>query len=352
VVCPAARQPIFQTASRLLAPNPRCVTLFAVKDILDKAPSLAALIVGDVCLDRWCRYDPQLAEPSRETGIPRTAVTSTEVTPGAAGTVANNMAALGVGRVSVLGVIGRDGHGYELCNALGQRGIENDLLVESAEVQTFTYTKLINQQTGREDQPRIDFVNHAALPQPAVRMLLDRLQSVFDLFDIVMVCDQAESGCGGVINVAVRTLIQELAPVYPDKVILVDSRTHIADFRGVIAKPNHIEAGSASRELFGRVDYPALCEHMRSPLLIVTHGGEGVLLVNHKGEQWVRTRPVENPVDICGAGDSFAAGFTVAYAATRDAARAAEFGNQVASITIMKPGTGTASPEELLAVQA
>jgi sugar/nucleoside kinase (ribokinase family) len=59
---------------------------------------------------------------------------------------------------------------------------------------------------------------------------------------------------------------------------------------------------------------------------------------------------VEHPVDICGAGDSFAAGFTVAYAATRDAARAAGFGNRVASITIMKPGTGTASPVELLAV--
>ena len=36
-----------------------------------------------------------LADPSRETGIPRIAVVSTEVTPGAAGTVANNVAALG-----------------------------------------------------------------------------------------------------------------------------------------------------------------------------------------------------------------------------------------------------------------
>ena len=44
----------------------------------------------------------------------------------------------------------------------------------------------------------------------------------------------------------------------PDATVLVDSRTHIADFRGVIAKPNHIEAGHASRELFGRVDYAAL----------------------------------------------------------------------------------------------
>jgi len=327
-----------------------------MKDILDKAPGLAALIVGDVCLDRWCRYDPLLGEPSRETGIPRTAVTSAEVTPGAAGTVANNLAALGVGRVSVLGVIGQDGHGFELRRALQLRGIEGDLLVESAEVQTFTYTKLINHSTGKEDQPRIDFVNQSKLPGSAVRLVLDRLQGVFDQFDIVMVCDQAESGCGGVVNEAVRALIQELAPVYPDKVVMVDSRAHIADFRNVIAKPNHIEAQRALREVLGEsVDqfaYGALREHMQSPLLLVTHGGEGVLLVTEKGERWVPTIPVENPVDICGAGDSFAAGFTVAYAATRDAARAAGFGNRVASITIMKPGTGTASPAELLAVRS
>ena len=320
-----------------------------MKDILDKAPRLSALVVGDVCLDRWCRYDPQLGEPSRETGIPRTGVTSTEVTPGAAGTVANNLASLGVGRVAVLGVIGQDGHGFELRRALEQRKIDAGLLIDSPGVQTFTYTKLINSRSGQEDQPRIDFINSTALPAPAVRLLLDRLQGVFDQFDIVIVCDQAEGGCGGVVNEAVRNLIQELAPVYPDKAVLADSRTHIADFRGVIAKPNHIEAGQASRDLFGRVDYAALREHMQSPLLLVTHGGEGVLLVTPGGENWVRTRPVENPVDICGAGDSFAAGFTVAYAATRDAVQAARFGNRVASITIMKPGTGTASPAELLA---
>jgi rfaE bifunctional protein kinase chain/domain len=320
-----------------------------VKDILARAPKLAALVVGDVCLDRWCHYDPQLGEPSRETGIPRTGVTSTQVTPGAAGTVANNLAALGVGRVSVLGVIGEDGHGFELRRALQQRGIEGDLLVESPDVQTFTYTKLINSRSGREDQPRIDFVNQATLPAPAVRLVLDRLQGVFDAFDILILCDQAEAGCGGVVNEAVRRLIEELAPVYPDKPILVDSRTRIADFRNVIAKPNHIEAAQASRDLFGHVDYGALRRHMQSPLLLITHGGEGVLLVTAQDEKWVRTIAVENPVDICGAGDSFAAGFTVAYAATRDAVRAAEFGNRVASVTIMKPGTGTASPAELLA---
>ena len=68
-------------------------------EILAALPHISALVVGDICLDRWCTYDPDTAEPSRETGIPRVGVVSTEITPGAGGTVANNLAALGVGRV-------------------------------------------------------------------------------------------------------------------------------------------------------------------------------------------------------------------------------------------------------------
>ncbi len=74
-----------------------------VPEILDAIRQLRVLVAGDICLDRWCRYDPALSEPSRETGIPRLAVVATEVTPGAAGTIANNVAALGAARVDVLG---------------------------------------------------------------------------------------------------------------------------------------------------------------------------------------------------------------------------------------------------------
>ena len=80
-------------------------------EILSRFRSLRTLVVGDICLDRWCAYDPDLAEPSRETGLPRVAVLSTETTAGAGGTVANNLSALGAGRVAVLGAIGKDGFG-------------------------------------------------------------------------------------------------------------------------------------------------------------------------------------------------------------------------------------------------
>jgi sugar/nucleoside kinase (ribokinase family) len=58
---------------------------------------------------------------------------------------------------------------------------------------------------------------------------------------------------------------------------------------------------------------------------------------------------VAQPVDICGAGDSFSAGAALALAAGASAEEAARFGNIVASITIMKKGSGTASAEEVVA---
>ncbi len=320
-----------------------------MKDILAAAPKLSALVVGDVCLDRWCTYDPATAEPSRETGIPRIGVVRSEVTPGAAGTVANNLAALGVGRVEVLGAIGDDGSGFELIRALNARGIGAGLLVRTPSIQTFTYTKVINCVTGEEDRPRLDFINTTPLAPVVERRILDALQTAVDAFDVILVSDQAETSQGGVVTPAVRELIADLAPNYPDKVWLADSRARAGLFRNVALKPNQQEAEAACTALFGRVDYAALRERTAAPFIMVTHGREGVLVVEAGGETWVRARSVEHPVDICGAGDSFSAGAALALAVTGSPVEAARFGNRVASVTIMKKGTGTASPEEVLA---
>lgn len=316
--------------------------------ILERVPNLSALIVGDICLDRWCHYDPALSEASRETGIPRTAVISTEVTPGGAGTIANNLAALRCGRVSLLGALGDDGHGFELMRSLNARGISTEYVYKSSNIPTFTYTKLINAQTGVEDLPRVDYVQPPPPPAEIQRHVLNTLQAVFDNFNIIFIADQAETGQGGLITDAVRNMVEELAQVYSDKIFIADSRTRVADFRRVIVKPNQQEAEEASMKLIGRIDYPEMRRKLRAPMLLVTHGAAGVSIYRPDCVQEIQTTPVENPVDICGAGDSFSAGFGLALAVTGDPARAAEFGNKVASITIMKVGTGTASPDEIL----
>src|ERR1700680_505595 len=98
----------------------------SIAEILAALPRLSALVAGDICLDRWCTYDPVTTEPSRETGIPRIGVVATTVTPGAGGTIASNLSTLGVGRVAVLGAIGDDGVGYELRQALESGGISTE----------------------------------------------------------------------------------------------------------------------------------------------------------------------------------------------------------------------------------
>jgi len=313
-------------------------------EILSQFPKLRALVVGDVCLDRWCTYDPALALPSSETGIPRIGVVATEVTPGAAGTIANNLAALQAGKVAVLGLIGEDGYGYELRQALQVRGIASDLLLAAPRMATFTYTKLLNAQTGEEDLPRVDFVNTQPLPDPLDWALVSMLERVAPDYDVILVSDQAETSAGGLVTARMREALARI----PNALVWVDSRMRAEHFRNVVVKPNRQEAEAACLRTFGKVDYAELRSHIHAPVLIVTQGGEGAQVITADRSTFVSTPAIAKPVDICGAGDSFSAGAALALRVTADPVEAARFGNRVASVTIMKKGTGTASPEELL----
>lgn len=314
-------------------------------ELLEKMSRLRVLIIGDLCLDQWCYYDPSLAVPSAETGIARIAVVRAEFTPGAAGTVANNLVSLGVGRVSLLSLIGDDGHGFELLRALGNRSIASDLLLRDKAVPTFTYTKLINEQTGVEDQPRTDFVFTGEIPADIEKLLCRRLRDAAPQFDLICVSDQAETQRGGVVTEAVRTVLAELAR--EGALVWVDSRRRIEQFRHAVLKMNEEEARDALRRL--RSDsQDDLRKQASAHAVVVTRGGNGVDIFREQGHQYVTTTRVPNPVDICGAGDSFTAGAACAWAGGASLEAAARLGHLVASVTIMKAGTGSASPDELL----
>ena len=319
-------------------------------EVLARARGASVLVIGDICLDRWCRYDPALAEASRETGIPRVAVTSIAVTPGAGGTVAANLAALGAGRVDVLGVVGRDGHASELHRALAAKGIESGLLIETREVRTFTYTKLINDTTGIEDLPRVDFVNSSPLSARVEQRLVDRFIDVRAEYDAVVVADQAETDQGGVVTPRLREAICERARGSARQVFVADSRRRVHRFRHVIATPNESEAASACMEAFGEVDYGRLHRAIGGPALVVSAGSSGAWLVDDSGTRLVEARAAGEPIDTCGAGDSLSAGLSLALVAGAEPGIALGFGIIVAGVTVTKPGTGTASPAEVLAV--
>jgi rfaE bifunctional protein kinase chain/domain len=320
-----------------------------VCEVLAEIPRLSVLVVGDVCLDRWCRYEPSFAEPSRETGLRRIAVVEVERTPGGGGTVASNLAALGAGKVAVLGAVGDDGHAAELREALLGRGIVTELIVDEGRL-TFCYTKLLNRSTGIEDLSRVDFVSERALPPEIERQVLERFQELAPRFDVVIVSDQMEQGAGGTVTAGLREVLAGFALAYPEKVVWGDSRVRAEDFRHVLMKLNEDEANQASSRIGRRGDYDGLRLHIGHEYMIVTSGAAGALVVTAAGEIAVPGRKVDNPLDLCGAGDSFNAGAAMAFRICGDLVQATRFGNLVASITITKQGTGTASASELLAV--
>ena len=70
-----------------------------LKALLDQFPQRRIAVLGDFFLDKYLEVDPELAEPSLETGRVAHQVVAIRRSPGAAGTVVNNLAALGAGQM-------------------------------------------------------------------------------------------------------------------------------------------------------------------------------------------------------------------------------------------------------------
>src|SRR3954471_13249139 len=112
--------------------------------ITEKYSKLRVGVVGDFCLDRYLEIDPGRQEVSIETGLPVHNVVNVRSQPGGAGTILNNLVALGIGDIYPVGFSGEDGEGFELRRALRERrGVHLDHFLMTPERRTFTYCKPI-----------------------------------------------------------------------------------------------------------------------------------------------------------------------------------------------------------------
>jgi rfaE bifunctional protein kinase chain/domain len=321
-----------------------------LEQILTRIPALRVGVLGDLFLDRYLEIDAALTEPSLETGLDAYQVARVRSQPGAAGTVINNLVALGVGRVEVIAVIGDDGEGYELRKALqAHRVVDTNGVFPWNGRRTPTYTKPMFHEDGRPPRElnRLDIKNRAPMPAGAEDRVLYLLDQTWPRIDALLVLDQVSEADCGVITTRVRKRLAELGET--EKFLLADSRERIGLFRAVAVKPNARECLAA---IGGKAIQPAVMELARRTArpVFCTSGEKGILLCDPAGREVtpVPAYPVHGPIDVVGAGDSTSAAIACAAAAGASLEAAAAFGNLVASITIQQLGTtGTATPEQV-----
>ena len=328
------------------------LTAEAVDAILARLPGLTVGVLGDLFLDRYFDIDAALTEPSIETGLDAYQVTCVRSYPGAAGTVINNLAALGVGCIVPLSVIGDDGEGHELRRALGGlRMVDADAVFCWNGRRTPTYMKPMLCRAGQPPRElnRLDVKNRAPLPSAAEDRILQALRDEWGRLDALVVLDQVGEADCGVVTARVRERLAEWAKEQSRLFILADSRERIGLFRNVSLKPNRQECRAATGEADPSAAAASLARRAGRPVFC-TCGEEGVLLARPGGEAAARVAgyPVDGPTDPVGAGDSTSAGIVCATAAGATPEQAAAFGCLVASVTVRQIGvTGTASPEQV-----
>ena len=313
------------------------LTTELIEHILVALPHKTVGLLGDLFLDRYLDIDPARDEPSVETGLTAYQVARVRSYPGALGTVLNNLAALGVGCIHPIAIIGDDGEGYELQQALRRLpAVDLGGLVVTADRRTPTYTKPMY---GSKELNRFDIKNRTPTPRELEDRVIALLDEAWPRLDALIVLDQVSEEDCGVVTKRVREHLAGVANGDPAKFVLADSRERIGLFRDVCVKPNQKELTSIPEGI---------------STLFVTRGPQGIELQRREAnpnEWWIRTipaYPVTGPIDICGAGDSCSAGIASAVAAGATYEQAAAFGNLVASITIQQIGTtGTASPEQV-----
>jgi rfaE bifunctional protein kinase chain/domain len=325
--------------------------------LLSVFPRLTIGLVGDLFLDRYLDIEPGVKELSIETNLEAYQVTRIRNYPGALGTVLNNLAALGVRKLVVATVIGDDGHGYDLLQAMKSLSVDTSALVRDPQRLTPTYTKPMKQDAGGawQELNRIDVRTRAPLSEESHRQLASNVRQLFDRVDGLIVLDQLVEENWGVVDQRLRGVLRKLAEKNPAKLIYADSRAFLGQFDFAILKGNRSEYRRAAPTLALSADVPlptvmeTFSGRNGRPMFCTT-GEEGMLVARtNAGVTLVPAFAVPPPVDICGAGDAATSGIVTSLLAGANELEAATVGNLVASITVQQLGTtGTATPEQVL----
>lgn len=332
-------------------------------DLTGRFSALRVGIVGDFSLDRYFDIDPSRAEVSIETGLPVHNVSRVRCSPGAAGNIAQNIAAFRVGEVWPVGYCGDDGEGFELLRALRRLpALRLDHFRETPERVTFNYSKPLLQRAGKapEELSRLDIKNWTPTPPKVEAALVASLNALAPRLDALIVMDQSAVPGAGVINPQVLAAVQAISARQPRLTIVADSRHGLGGFPPLVFKMNLHEfitltrstgkapeiSDAASPAAIGKLQDAAVkFAAANGRAVFITLAEHGIVGATPAGDaRHVKALPVRGEIDIVGAGDTVTAALTLALAAGAEIEEAMLLAQAAASIVVHQLGTtGVAS---------
>ena len=333
------------------------MNLSRFESITERYAALRVAVVGDFCLDRYLEIDPARRETSIETGLPVHNVVRIRPQPGGAGTILNNLVALGVGEVFVVGVAGEDGEGFELRRALQtMRGVRLDHFVQLAERHTFTYTKplVIEPDKPPRELNRLDLKNWSPMSAALEERLRQSVRTLAGQVDAFILLEQVDVADTGVLTRGLLAELGTMARVHSRLLMIADSRRGLRHFPPVTFKMNRDELA----RLMGVGCALSLAEVRQQAAALARQNGHGVFVT--LAEQGIvgaapdgtaahqPALPVHGEIDIVGAGDAVTANLAAALAAGAMLAESLALANAAASVVVHQLGTtGSASVAQI-----
>lgn len=323
---------------------------------IDGFSAADVLVVGDLVLDCW------LSGPSRrlcrEAPVPVVQVDERQLVPGAAGNTAANIAALG-GRPRLLSVVGDDEEGEILREQLRRRGVPaDDVLVEPGR-QTVVKHRVM---TGSHMHARFDEGDDRAPQGRARRELLARLDRLVRECPVVLACDYR-------LGLVTEALLDRLAAQGRPRprLLVVDAhepgrwaRTRpsavtpsFGEISTLLDGTDRVGPQPADRAAYVLEHGELLLDRLGAQMAAVTLDRDGAILVRRGYPGYRVPAPSAAPdTRSSGAGDAFAAAFTLALASGADGGRAVELGASAASVAVREPGTSVCDAAALRAAIA
>jgi rfaE bifunctional protein kinase chain/domain len=277
--------------------------------------------------------------------------------PGGAGTILNNLAALGVGEIWPVGFAGEDGEGFELRRALeAKKGVRLGSFVATPQRRTFTYCKPLVLEAGQAPRElnRLDSKNWTPTPTGVQRQIVEAVEELADNVDAMILLDQVDVAETGVVTPRLLKTVGAVARRRPGLWVLADSRRGLRGYPAVTFKmnANELAALTGVRKKQGleviQRQASALAQR-QGQHVFVTLSELGLLGAAPDGAvEHIPALPVHGEIDIVGAGDAVTANLASALAAGASVREALELANAAASIVIHQLGTtGTATVRQI-----